>query len=129
MKQEEHSRCQSAKPLLIYDGGCAFCCESVGRLERLTGDGVAYRASGDAKSAFPEIPASEFERAVQLVRPDGSRCSGAEAVLEVAAPHSKVVRFVIRAYRRHAVVRVLLERVYGFVASHRSWFSALAKFP
>jgi predicted DCC family thiol-disulfide oxidoreductase YuxK len=127
MKQEDHSPPRFEKPLMIYDGDCAFCGKWIGRWRGMTGDLVEYLPSAEAARFFPEIPLSEFERAVQLIRSDGSRCSGAEAVLEVTAPHSRFVRLISLAYRRSAIMRAFFEASYRFVAEHRAFFSFLTK--
>ena len=127
MKQEDHPPTRFERPLLIYDGACGFCGKWIGRWRGMTGDLVKYLPSAEAARFFPEIPASEFERAVQLIRSDGSRCSGAEAVLEVTAPHSRLVQLISVAYRRSAMMRVLFEASYRLVAQHRAFFSFLTK--
>jgi predicted DCC family thiol-disulfide oxidoreductase YuxK len=127
MKQEDQSLIRFDKPVMIYDGDCGFCGKWIGRWRGMTGDLVEYLPSAAAASLFPEIPMSEFARAVQLIRSDGSRCSGAEAVLEVTAPHSGFVRLVSVAYRRSAMIRALFEASYRLVAEHRTFFSFLTQ--
>jgi predicted DCC family thiol-disulfide oxidoreductase YuxK len=127
MKQEDHSPPRFEKPLMIYDGDCGFCGKWIGRWRGMTGDLVEYLPSAEAARFFPEIPPSEFERAVQLIRSDGSRCSGAEAVLEVTAPHSRFVRLISVAYRRSAIISAFFEASYRLVAEHRAFFSFLTK--
>lgn len=120
MKQEDQSPTQFDKALVIYDGGCGFCKKWIERWRRITGDSVEYRSSAEIGALFPEIPASEFDRAVQLIRLDGSRCSGAEAVLEITAPHNRAVHLLWLAYQRNTPIRSALEATYRFVAAHRS---------
>jgi predicted DCC family thiol-disulfide oxidoreductase YuxK len=120
MKHEYQPPTQLDKALVIYDGGCGFCKKWIERWRRITGDSVEYRSSAEIGALFPEIPASEFERAVQLIRPDGSRCSGAEAVLEITAPHNRAVHLLWLAYQRHTSIRSALEATYRFVAAHRA---------
>lgn len=115
---------QRARPLLVYDGACGFCKKWIARWRQLTGPSVDYAASGDVAADFPSIPQEDFDRAVQLIRPDGSRAEGAEAVLEITAPHSIPARIGHAAFNRFGLVRGLMQRAYGFVASHRPLFSA-----
>ena len=68
-----------ARPLMIYDGDCGFCREWIARWRRLTGGRVDYATAREAAARFAEIPREEFDRAVQLVEPDGRVSSGAEA--------------------------------------------------
>ncbi len=120
MKQEDQSPILLKKALLIYDGSCGFCEKWIARWRRITGDSVEYRPSAGIGALFPEIPASEFDRAVQLIRPDGSRCSGAQAVLEITAPHNRAAYLLWLAYQRHTSIRSALEATYRFVAAHRA---------
>jgi len=120
MKHEYQPPTQLGKALVIYDGGCGFCEKWIARWRRITGDSVEYRPSAEIGALFPEIPASEFERAVQMIRPDGSRCSGAEAVLEITAPHNWAVHLLWLAYRRNTTIRSALEATYRFVAVQRA---------
>jgi predicted DCC family thiol-disulfide oxidoreductase YuxK len=120
MKQEDQSPILLKKALLIYDGSCGFCEKWIARWRRITGDSVDYRPSAGIGALFPEIPTSEFDRAVQLIRPDGSRCSGAEAVLEITAPHNRAAYLLWLAYQRHTSIRSALEATYRFVAAHRA---------
>jgi len=120
MKQEDQFPTQLDKTLVIYDGGCGFCKKWIERWRRITGDSVEYRPSAEIGALFPEIPASEFERAVQLIRTDGSRCSGAEAVLEITAPHNWAVHLLWLAYQRNTTIRSALEATYRFVAAQRA---------
>ena len=65
------------RPVVVFDGSCGFCRQWIERWRELTGDAVEYRPSSEAAPDFPEIPPEEFDRAVQLIRPDGSRISAA----------------------------------------------------
>src|SRR5690348_7408747 len=64
------------KPLLVYDGDCAFCKLWVARWQEETGDAVDYAPLQQAAARFPQVPREEFERAVKLIEPDGSVWSG-----------------------------------------------------
>jgi lipase maturation factor 1 len=112
------------RPLLVYDGACGFCKKWIARWRQATGSSVDYAASQEVAANFPSIPQEEFDRAVQLIRPDGSRASGAEAVLEVTAPHSFAARIARALFERYPPVRRFFEWSYGLVAAHRPVFSA-----
>jgi predicted DCC family thiol-disulfide oxidoreductase YuxK len=71
------------QPVLIYDGRCGFCKLWIDYFRRRTGDRVNYAPSQDVGPSYPQIVQDEFKQAVQLVRPDGSYVSGAEAVFEL----------------------------------------------
>lgn len=106
------------KPLLIFDGDCNFCRRWIARWQQATGDRVDYLPAQDPQIAqrFPEIPAFAFQDAVQLVEPDGTVTSGAEAVF--------------RALDRPRVYRLMpgvFEWAYRFVARRRGVFSFLTR--
>jgi len=115
------------RPVVVFDGACGFCRQWIERWRELTGDSVEYRPSSEGTADFPEIPPEEFDRAVQLIRPDGSRVSGAEAVLELTAPHSLAAKCGKFAYRQSEMLAALFERSYAAVATHRGFFSKLTR--
>lgn len=115
------------RPQVVFDGSCGFCRKWIERWREMTSDSVDYRPSSEAAEDFPNIPLEEFDRAVQLIRPDGSRISGAEAVLELTAPHSLAAKTGMLAYRHSTLLASLFEKSYGFVAKHRGVFSKLTQ--
>ena len=114
-------------PVVVFDGSCRFCRQWIERWREMTGESVDYRPSSEAAADFPDIPPEEFDRAVQLIRPDGSRISGAEAVLEITSPHSWAARCGLQGYRSIPILEALFEKSYAFVASHRGIFSQLTR--
>lgn len=111
------------RPVLIYDGDCGFCRKWIARWRDITGDSVDYQPSQQAAHLHPDIPPEEFERSVQLVLPDGSRKSGADAILHITAPHHPLARLCLAAHRHFAPFRATAEAAYALVASHRRAFS------
>jgi hypothetical protein len=75
---------------------------------------VDFAPSQEVADKFPEIPREAFAQAVQLVRVDGSVTSGARAVFETLGRE--------RMYEGSAVVASASDRVYRFVAGHRTLF-------
>ncbi|MGH8602646.1 MAG: thiol-disulfide oxidoreductase DCC family protein, partial [Gammaproteobacteria bacterium] len=63
------------KPLLIYDGECAFCLYWVNYWQKLTRDIVHYQPYQIAAQDFPHIPLERFRGSIWLVEDDG-RVSG-----------------------------------------------------
>ena len=110
-----------AKPLLLYDGGCSFCAFWVHRWRRATGERVEYVPFQDPRVAaqFPEIPPAQCESAVQLIQPDGSVYSAAEAVFRAVAlnPHG---RWLLDWYRHSPAFAGLAESCYRLVARRRA---------
>ncbi len=109
-----------SKPVLIYDGDCGFCRIWIEYWKRLTGDRVEYAPSSEAAARYPRIPRAEFARAVQLVRPDGSVASGAQAVFETLG--------LERAYRRSRALAFFAEALYRWIARHRTLAYHLTRF-
>ena len=72
-----------ARATLVYDGDCGICRQWVNDWQRQTGGRVIYRPYQEATSDFPTIPQAAFERAIQLIEPDGQLYSGAAATYRV----------------------------------------------
>jgi predicted DCC family thiol-disulfide oxidoreductase YuxK len=70
-------------PTLVYDGECGICRYWVTYWQDLTEDRVVYRAYQEAAADFPAIPPAAFQRAIQLIEPDGRVYSGAAATFRV----------------------------------------------
>src|SRR6478672_810226 len=81
----------SNTPLLVYDGDCAFCRIWIEFWRRLTGGQIAFAPYQEVADRFPQIPRENFQRAVQLILPDGEVLSAAHAVsrsLECVPDHA-----------------------------------------
>src|SRR5215472_5526548 len=117
-----------AKPLVVYDGDCSFCRFWVRRWETLTGDQVEYAPFQDSRVAeqFPEIPIQDFEAALQLIETDGAVYNAAEAAFRALA-HNSRERWLLDWYGHSPRFARYAEWVYGFIARHRSSFSALTR--
>ncbi len=111
-----------AKPLMVYDGDCGFCRLWIKRWRFLTGEKVDYRPYQEAAGLFPEISKDQFQKAVQLIEPDGKVSSGAQAVFRGLSFRSGW-GWLSRAYEQFPGLAFVSEKAYGFVASHRNWFS------
>ena len=109
----------TAKPLLIYDGECRFCCRWIGAWKAVTGDRVEYERSQTARPRFPQIAPEEFLRSVQWVGPDGSLCSGAEAVFSALAAGTWYGRMALWLYRRVPVFARAAETAYTWISARR----------
>jgi len=122
-----------AKPLLLYDGECRFCCKWIARWEE-TGKGVidfAPSQSG-AGEAFG-FPASEPLEAVKLIEGEGSILSGAAAVFRLMSLSGNGMGSEVGSdnsilwgiYQDFGMFRALTEWGYRLVAEHRSFFAML----
>ncbi len=105
-------------PLLIYDGDCSFCKFWIGYWKSITGDRIAYAPFQEVAGEFPQVPLADFQAAVQLVHPDGSISSGAEAVFRslAAAPEN---RWLLWCYKYAPGFSGASNKIYGIVAKHR----------
>ncbi len=114
------------KPLLVFDGDCGFCRRWIARWQSATGDAVDYLPFQDETIGvrFPEIPRQSFERAVQLILPDGSVLSAARAVLRALALGG-AARWLLWCYEEFPSFAGLAEWGYKQVAAHRSFLSTL----
>ena len=110
----------SEKPLLIYDGDCGFCKKWIARWKKITKDHVEYAASQDVSYKYPQISREEFERAVQLIEPDGRIFSGAEAAFRTLGTRSRFFRIAVWKYTHVPGFAAFTEWVYRVVARHRS---------
>jgi predicted DCC family thiol-disulfide oxidoreductase YuxK len=108
------------RPVMIYDGECAFCCRWMARWRRLTRDAVESVPSQDpsVKVRFAFVPPELYARTVVLVVNDGRYLTGAEAVVESLAG-VPVWRRLVQVYRRVPAAARLMEAGYRFVARHR----------
>jgi predicted DCC family thiol-disulfide oxidoreductase YuxK len=117
------------RPRLIFDGDCGFCRRQAARWRRATGDAVDYLPFQDETVAkqHPEIPREEFERSIHLIFPDGSVCSGAEAVFRSLAAGG-VHRRLLWCYRKVPFFAGLADLIYKQVAARRRFLSKLDRF-
>jgi len=116
-----------AKPILIYDGECRFCCRWVEWWKARTGDRVEYEPSQTAGGRFPQIGAEKFAQAVQWVGTDGTVCSGAEAVFSALATATWPGKAALGLYRGVPWFARGTEAAYGVVARNRGFFSLLTR--
>ncbi len=128
MKSGIHVATPPPKPLMVFDGDCNFCGLWVRRWRQLTGDVVDYLPSQDPQIAarFPEIPREQFQASVQLIETGGEVFSGAEAVFRALAKNPNV-EWPLHFYESSPLFSKLAERVYEFVAGHRTGFSRFTR--
>ena len=114
------------RPLVIYDADCDFCRFWIARWQQATTEHVDYISSREVAEQFPEIPHEHYQRAVQLVNPDGKVFCGAEAVFRAFA-HNARRRWALGLYQRLPGFAQVTEALYRFIAGHRQFFSALTR--
>ena len=95
-------------------------------LAHYIGSAVEFATSEEVADRFKEIPASEFERAVVFVRPDGVVFSGAEAVWRSLA-YRPSKRWLEWSYDHVAGFAAISEFCYRVIAHNRMFASALTR--
>jgi predicted DCC family thiol-disulfide oxidoreductase YuxK len=112
------------KPLLVYDGDCAFCRRWVARWQAATGDAVDYAPYQQVAARYPLIPIDAFKSAVQLIEPNGRVTSGAGAALRTLAL-GKRAHWLLWSYQHVPGFAPAAERIYEWVARHRGGLDRL----
>lgn len=116
------SKARTSKPLLIYDGDCAFCRHWITRWQSLTGDRIGFAPYQEVREQFPTISAQEFAAAVHFIEPGGAVYRGAEAVLRCLAATERW-RWLYGCYLRVPGVSFMADRLYCWVARNRGRLS------
>jgi predicted DCC family thiol-disulfide oxidoreductase YuxK len=106
------------KPLMIYDGECAFCRKWIGRWHNVTEDRIDYAPSQEVASRFPEIPESDLKGAVQLILPNGEVFSGAAAAFKTLALSGRGA-WLFKLHCRVRLFAILADALYAFIARRR----------
>jgi len=120
------SEVAAGKPVMVYDGDCGFCRKWIERWKAMTGDRVSYAPYQRVADRFLQIPLEDFRTAVQLVQPDGTVHSGAEAVFRSLATVPRK-RWMLWAYQYVPLFAFISRAAYRFVANHRRGLSALTR--
>ena len=108
-----------SRPLLVFDGDCAFCRAWIEYWKALTGDRVDYSPLQEIGERFPQVSPQQFRSAVQLILPNGEVLSGAHAVFTALAALPER-RWMLWLYERLPGVAILCEVAYRAIAAHRS---------
>lgn len=112
-------------PVLVFDGDCGFCRQTVARLKAVTGERIEYLPFQDAGERFAAIPAELFTRSVHLVEPNGRVTRAAEAVFRTLAIGGNR-RGMLWCYRHVPLFAPFSEFGYRAVARLRPVFSSIA---
>jgi len=117
-------------PLVMFDGKCGFCRIWIEYWKAITGGRVAYAASQEVGSLYPQIPAKNFSESVQLVTQGGEVLSGARAVfvtLTYAPGMAWLVRRLLWLYDHFPGFAPFTEASYRLIATHRTFFYHLTR--
>jgi predicted DCC family thiol-disulfide oxidoreductase YuxK len=98
----------------------------VERWQAAGGERFDIEPSQTAAARFPELAATEFEQAVQLIEIDGRVFSAAEAVLRVRALTTSR-SWVLAWYKHVPGVAPVVDAIYRGMARHRPLLSWAAR--
>ena len=73
------------RPLLVFDGDCAFCRAAIERWRAEVGSQIEFVPYQETASRFPQLDAQELQRAIHFVDAEGRVTHGAEAVFRASA--------------------------------------------
>lgn len=112
-----------ARPVVLFDGDCAFCRRWVARLERWDRKHrleLLPQQQRATRRDLPDIPEAALDRALHVVSPEGNVFEGARALAELGRwlPALAPLR---RAYRMPGI-GWLSEKAYAWVARRRHRF-------
>ena len=108
------------KPILVFDGDCAFCRVWSARIERWSGGAVECVSMAQAADRFPQVVKEGWKEAVGLLDADGNIYRGAEAVLRsLALSPRRSFSVGLGIYRHVPGAAPLFELAYRFIARHR----------
>ncbi len=109
-------RFEPAKPVLLFDGACAFCRRRVDGLRARVGDAVAFEPY--QRASWSGIPEADLAREVHFVDGNGEVSKGAEAILRARAA-ARRGSALLWMYRRLPGFAAISEAVYAWVARRR----------
>ncbi|HUL51907.1 MAG TPA: lipase maturation factor family protein [Opitutaceae bacterium] len=116
----------ASRPLLLYDGACTFCRRWIDRWQAAAGDRLDLVPAQAVADQYPEIPAADFDRAVQLIDTAGLVSSAAGAIFRARALALRRT-WLLAAYERLPGFAPVAEAVYRLVANHRPLLSRLTQ--
>ena len=111
---------------MLFDGDCYFCRRWIEHWKEITDGRVDYIASQEGLASFPEIPADECARAVQLIETDGVVYRGAAAVFR-SLGYGRGRGWLARAYERIPGFSAVTEAGYAFIARNRAFASSVSR--
>jgi predicted DCC family thiol-disulfide oxidoreductase YuxK len=107
------------RPVMLYDGRCAFCGRWVQRWRHSIGEAIDYQPYQEAAARFPQIPPDAPGRAVHLIETDGRVTRGAAAIFRAMALADHR-RWPWGLYEKFAAFAFVSEYLYSLVATHRT---------
>ena len=115
------------KPFVLYDGECRLCWRWANRWQQRWGQRLLFGSSQYARARFPEIPATAYDQALQLVDTDGRVFAGAAAVLRARSLGRGRRTGLLWLYESIPGAAGLMEFGYRIIARNRRVFSMLIR--
>jgi predicted DCC family thiol-disulfide oxidoreductase YuxK len=107
------------RPLMVYDGQCAFCRARVERWREAVGKQIEFVPYQEVSGKLPQIDEREFKRAVHYIDRDGMVYRGAEAVFRAMANCGRK-RWLPWLYTTLPPFAFVAELVYRSIAANRT---------
>jgi predicted DCC family thiol-disulfide oxidoreductase YuxK len=109
-----------SKPVVVYDGECAFCRSQIARIRSLDSNGAheyLTRQDPTAEQRFPVLKHEDFDKGLRLIMPDGSLHTGADAFYEMARllPATKNIAWLYNV----PGVKPIARMIYAVIAANR----------
>lgn len=111
---------------MVFDGACGFCRYWLVKWKKVSGDRYDYEPFQTAAERFQDIPKVNFQKAVQLIFPNGEVYSGA-AVAYYPYYESGKITFLYRWYRGSTLFEKLSDWLYRRVAKNRNFAFKISK--
>jgi predicted DCC family thiol-disulfide oxidoreductase YuxK len=106
------------RPLMIYDGECAFCRARIEWWREATGERIEYAPYQEPKGDVSRLDRKELGRAVHLIDVDGTVSRGAAAVFRAMA-RCRYKRWLLWLYTMLPPFAWASELVYRIIAANR----------
>ena len=115
-----HSVPPAERPLLVYDGECAFCFRWIVRWQEAFNDKIDVAPFQSIGARFEEdLPVECFQSAIRLIEPDGKVYGGAEAISRALSYRSSGGK-AYWCYLHLPGYAFCAEAVYRIIASNRA---------
>ncbi|WP_439881250.1 thiol-disulfide oxidoreductase DCC family protein [Pontibacter sp. MBLB2868] len=113
------------KPILVYDGECAFCLYWVNKWKQITAEEVDYTPFQQVPPVYFGVSREQFQKSVYLIT-YYRRLYGAEAVFELLSIGGN--NTWLQLYHGIPFADSLFELGYRIVADNRNFFYKILKF-
>jgi predicted DCC family thiol-disulfide oxidoreductase YuxK len=107
------------RPLMIFDGQCAFCRARVERWHEAVGEQIEFVPWQQVSGKLPQIDERDFKQAVHYIDRGGNVYRGAEAVFRAMANCGRK-RWLLWLYTALPPFAFVAELVYRLIAANRT---------